>query len=138
MVREKGGGFHLPPHYDESTHSFIIALNNEFKGGGTFIHSLGKTLAPAVAGGMVSFCGGEVLHSGDPVVEGVRYIIAAFCYVDVMNSDDAGDNSRYDTASKGLKQSRLQGVFINNQPKSNSGSASVEEKSQMFSFGFNI
>ena len=73
----------LPPHYDESTHSFIIALNSDFKGGGTFIHSLGRTLTPTV-GGMVSFLGGELLHSGDPVVKGRRYVIAAFCYVDLV------------------------------------------------------
>eukprot|EP00804_Cyclotella_cryptica_P023993 CCRYP_010090-RA/>CCRYP_010090-RA protein AED:0.37 eAED:0.37 QI:0/-1/0/1/-1/1/1/0/970 len=80
-----GGQRNLPPHYDESTHSFVIALNTNFAGGGTYIHSLGKAIKPGVAGGMVSFCGGECLHSGDTVVTGVRYIIVAFCYVDVIN-----------------------------------------------------
>lgn len=81
----EGGQRSLPPHYDESTHSFVIALNTNFEGGGTFIHSLGKALKPGVAGGMVSFCGGGCLHSGDTVVQGVRYIIVAFCYVDLIN-----------------------------------------------------
>ena len=72
---------YLPPHLDESSHSFIIALNSEFQGGGTFIHDLGYVLSPTV-GGMVSFEGGSLLHSGDPVVSGIRYCIVAFCYID--------------------------------------------------------
>ncbi|KAL9185217.1 hypothetical protein ACHAXT_002994 [Thalassiosira profunda] len=92
---------YLPPHVDESTHSFIIALNDGFKGGGTYFHTLGKTLAPSV-GGMVSFCGGEVLHSGDPVVSGTRYVIAAFCYIDLAGSGA-------DASSE--KPPNLKGVF---------------------------
>ncbi|EJK75306.1 hypothetical protein THAOC_02971 [Thalassiosira oceanica] len=74
---------YLPPHVDESNLSFVVALNDDsFEGGGTYIHTLGKTLKPPV-GGMLSFCGGEILHSGDPVVSGIRYIVAGFCYVDL-------------------------------------------------------
>lgn len=72
---------YLPPHIDESSHSFIIALNTEFKGGGTYIHELESVLRPTI-GGMVSFEGGSLLHSGDPVIDGVRYCIVAFCYID--------------------------------------------------------
>ncbi|KAL3811986.1 hypothetical protein ACHAXA_009604 [Cyclostephanos tholiformis] len=79
---------YLPPHLDESTISFIIPLNSDFKGGGTFVHSLGRTVAPTT-GGMMSFCGGDLIHSGDPVVSGVRYIIAAFCFVDLVDSGTA-------------------------------------------------
>ncbi|KAL7471101.1 hypothetical protein ACHAXS_011385 [Conticribra weissflogii] len=75
---------YLPPHFDESTHSFVIALNTDYTGGGTYVHEIGETLKATVAGGMVSFCGGELLHSGDPVVAGIRYIIVAFCYVDLV------------------------------------------------------
>jgi hypothetical protein len=78
---------YLPSHYDESTHSFIVTLNDDFRGGGTYLHLLGKSIAPP-PGGMMSFCGGELLHSGDPVIEGVRYIIAAFCYVDLYGDKD--------------------------------------------------
>jgi len=72
---------YLPPHLDESSHSFIIALNSEFQGGGTYVHDLGFVLSPSV-GGMVSFEGGSLLHSGDPVISGIRYCIVAFCYID--------------------------------------------------------
>ena len=82
----------------------------------TYIHSLGKTLSP-VTGGMLSFCGGEILHSGDPVIEGVRYIIAAFCYVDlVVNGGTSCEQ----------KQCNAQEV------------QEEKEKSQSFSFGFKI
>jgi hypothetical protein len=102
----------LPPHYDESTHSFIIALNSEFKGGGTFIDSLGKSITPS-PGGMLSFCGGELKHSGNPVVEGVRYIIAAFCYADLYGAGISALNGN-------RNQSKLKDLF----------------KEAEFSFGF--
>ena len=79
---------HLPPHIDESSHSFIIALNSEFKGGGTFIHELGHVISPTI-GGMVSFEGGALLHSGDPVISGIRYCIVAFCYIDEVVGEQA-------------------------------------------------
>jgi hypothetical protein len=76
-------------HRDESTHSFIIALNDtcDYDGGGTFIAQLSKALRPRV-GGMISFRGDELLHGGDPVVCGIRYIIAAFCYVSLEEEND--------------------------------------------------
>jgi hypothetical protein len=111
----EGGQRNLPPHYDESTHSFIIALNTNYEGGGTYIHRLGKALKPGAAGGMISFCGGELLHSGDTVVKGVRYIIVAFCYVDLITL--GGGDSHPDT-NKQLDQG--------------------PESSQPFSFGFSF
>ena len=109
---------YLPPHIDESSHSFILALNSDFSGGGTYIHELGMTLKPEV-GGMLSFSGGEVLHSGDPVVEGVRYIIAAFCYVDIISEE----------------KHKLQDIFADNDK---SGKSTQDENQSLFSFGFNI
>lgn len=70
---------HLPLHRDESTHSFTVALNDNFKGGGTYIAKLGKSIKPSL-GGLLSFRGNRLLHGGDVVVEGTRYIIAVFCY----------------------------------------------------------
>ena len=110
---------YLPPHIDESSHSFILALNSDFSGGGTYIHELGMTLKPEV-GGMCSFSGGEVLHSGDPVVEGVRYIIAAFCYVDIISEE---------------KEHKLQDLFADNDK---SGKSTQDKNQSLFSFGFNI
>lgn len=127
---------YLPPHLDESTISFIIPLNSDFKGGGTFIHSLGRTVSPAT-GGMMSFCGGDLLHSGDPVVLGVRYIIAAFCYVDLVDSGAAkcvGDqiipNLENDPKPRSRKKSKLNELLT--------GDVDKTTVSQTFSFGFEL
>lgn len=92
----------LPLHYDESTHSCVIALNNEactsersdcytskttpsaipsYSGGGTFFYDLQQSVN-APKGGMVSFRGNHCLHGGNPVLSGTRYIIAIFLYLD--------------------------------------------------------
>jgi hypothetical protein len=62
---------------------------------------------------MLSFCGGELKHSGNPVVEGVRYIIAAFCYVDLYGAGISALNGN-------RNQSKLKDLF----------------KEAEFSFGF--
>ncbi|CAM9853492.1 unnamed protein product, partial [Ectocarpus fasciculatus] len=92
---EEGKQRHLPLHRDQSTHSFTIALNglDRYTGGGTFFPTLGRSLRPA-EGHALSFRGG-ILHGGDPLLKGVRYIIACFCYY-----DDGGDSSD-DVASGG-------------------------------------
>ncbi|CAN0428593.1 unnamed protein product, partial [Laminaria digitata] len=79
---EEGKQRHLPLHRDQSTHSFTIALNGlgEYTGGGTFFPCLGRSLRPP-EGHTLSF-GGGILHGGDPLIRGVRYIIACFCYYD--------------------------------------------------------
>ncbi|CAM9893481.1 unnamed protein product [Ectocarpus sp. 12 AP-2014] len=84
---EEGKQRHLPLHRDQSTHSFTIALNDldQYTGGGTFFPSLGRPLRPA-EGHALSFRGG-ILHGGDPLLKGVRYIIACFCFY-----DDGGDS----------------------------------------------
>lgn len=64
-----------------------IALNGlgEYTGGGTFFPCLGRSLRPP-AGHVLSF-GGSILHGGDPLLSGVRYIIACFCYHDDCDYD---------------------------------------------------
>jgi len=90
----------LPLHLDQSSHSFVLALNSpvtecngsweqdagneerpegSFVGGGTRFPVLGTTVC-AEAGRLVSFKGGSTLHGGAPVEAGVRYIIAGFLY----------------------------------------------------------
>eukprot|EP00529_Nitzschia_sp_RCC80_P028919 CAMPEP_0113442888 /NCGR_PEP_ID=MMETSP0014_2-20120614/1848_1 /TAXON_ID=2857 /ORGANISM="Nitzschia sp." /LENGTH=337 /DNA_ID=CAMNT_0000333813 /DNA_START=85 /DNA_END=1098 /DNA_ORIENTATION=- /assembly_acc=CAM_ASM_000159 len=100
LVRYEGSGSNnfLPLHYDESTHSCVIALNDckdvndeskdqsssstpTFSGGGTFFYDLQRSFSPP-KGGMVSFRGDQCLHGGNPVLEGTRYIIAIFLYLD--------------------------------------------------------
>jgi len=77
------GQCHLPVHTDESTLSFIVALNQkrDYRGGGTYLCDLGRAIRPEM-GHVLTFYGGQLMHGGDPIVHGVRYIVVAFCYVD--------------------------------------------------------
>ena len=77
---------HLPIHTDESTHSFVLALNEEYKGGGTYLAEHG-TVARLDTGQMLSFRGDLVPHGGEVVSEGRRYILAVFLYHDDDNMD---------------------------------------------------
>ncbi|KAL7573733.1 hypothetical protein ACA910_007769 [Epithemia clementina (nom. ined.)] len=77
---------YLPLHTDESTHSFILALNDEYCGGGTYLveHDLVIRLE---VGEVLSFRGDLVEHGGEPVTGGTRYILAGFLYHDQLNDD---------------------------------------------------
>ena len=82
----------LPLHTDQSSHSFIIPLNSssEFEGGGTYFPSLDCILRPG-AGQALCFPGGILLHGGQPITAGTRYLLAVFAYMadgDAL-SDDA-------------------------------------------------
>ena len=59
-----------------------IALNGpgDYSGGGTFFPCLGRALRP-LEDHVLAFRG-DIMHGGDPVLKGVRYIIACFCYHD--------------------------------------------------------
>lgn len=74
---------YLPLHLDESTHSFVLALNDssEYQGGGTYFYD-SDMIHRADIGSLVSFRGDQVLHGGEAVTEGVRYILAGFLYHD--------------------------------------------------------
>jgi hypothetical protein len=69
----------LEPHRDDSILSFVVSLNQEYKGGGTtFVeHNPLYIAAPKKAGTMVSFCGKQK-HAGNAITSGVRYILAGF------------------------------------------------------------
>ncbi|CAN0124855.1 unnamed protein product, partial [Discosporangium mesarthrocarpum] len=72
----------LPQHTDQSELSLTISLNpaGEFRGGGTWFEGLGKAVLPEEAGHVVIFPGGDMMHGGHPITEGVRYVIAVFLY----------------------------------------------------------
>lgn len=79
---------HLPLHTDESTLSFVLPLNAPsgdpgFVGGGTYFAALQKAVVPP-AGHLLSFKGGCLVHGGEPLLAGTRYIIAGF----VLLQDD--------------------------------------------------
>ena len=92
---------HLPLHMDESTHSFVLALNQEFVGGGTNLvdHDLVVQLQ---TGDVLSFRGNLVQHGGEPVTDGTRYILAAFLYYDEDNDEEVGE-CRLDQRLRGGK-----------------------------------
>jgi hypothetical protein len=72
---------HLPIHTDESTHSFVLALNEGFDGGGTYFFARNVTIHPTV-GSVLCFRGDEMAHGGEALTRGVRYILTAFLYYD--------------------------------------------------------
>jgi len=91
------GQRHLPVHVDQSHLSFTLALNGHadpmhtdpdevFVGGGTFFEALGSVCCPE-AGGMTVFPG-RLLHGGEGISAGTRYIVAGFLYIS-RDTDDA-------------------------------------------------
>ncbi len=68
----------LEPHVDGSEFSFIIALNNNYSGGGTHFIKQNKTIR-LNTGDVVIFCG-QTRHAGLHVTEGIRYILPGFIY----------------------------------------------------------
>ena len=72
----------LPPHRDDSVLSFVLALNQEYEGGGTVFvdHDPAFVAAPTEVGTLVSFCGVQ-RHGGRAITKGKRYILAGFLKV---------------------------------------------------------
>jgi hypothetical protein len=87
----------LPLHYDESTHSCVLTLNDDYEGGGTYIYDLDQSITPP-AGSLISFRGNKCLHGGSPVTHGIRYILAIFLYLDKDTA--CYDNNTEDTELK--------------------------------------
>ncbi len=69
---------HLNSHIDNSNYSITLALNDDFKGGGTYYHRQ-KTLVKAPTGHQCLFPMPTHKHSGRWIDEGTRYIIVSFC-----------------------------------------------------------
>jgi hypothetical protein len=135
-------GNYLPLHFDESTHSFVLALNNEFEGGGTYFYRLDKTILPPATGSMVSFRGNQWLHGGSVVTSGVRYIIAAFLYLDIDSSVEGMDKTA-DFPPRATKASTLkEGSSRQGDNDTSMAATSKRQKTQLssqggsFSFGF--
>ena len=80
---------HLPTHADQSLLSVTLALNglDEYEGGGTVFAELRgpgqrqALVAQPGVGHAVAFKG-QLQHGGAPVTAGVRYIVAAFLFVE--------------------------------------------------------
>eukprot|EP00658_Telonema_sp_P-2_P006251 TRINITY_DN12390_c0_g2_i2.p1 TRINITY_DN12390_c0_g2~~TRINITY_DN12390_c0_g2_i2.p1 ORF type:complete len:308 (-),score=68.67 TRINITY_DN12390_c0_g2_i2:252-1175(-) len=83
---EPGGQSSLALHRDGLPFSFNVALNDpaSFQGGGTRFESLDQTVLLENPGDVMMHSG-QMLHGGQPVLRGVRYILVGF--VNVENPD---------------------------------------------------
>lgn len=115
---------HLPIHTDESTHSFVVALNDasEYKGGGTYLHQTDQ-IVRLRQGEILSFRGDSMLHGGEALESGTRKIVAVFLYHD---DDDAIETKRVDQVSRKRSKSP---IFVKSPSK---------EAKPSFSFDFQI
>eukprot|EP00980_Cylindrotheca_fusiformis_P007017 scaffold1474_cov132-Cylindrotheca_fusiformis.AAC.13 len=91
----------LPLHFDESTHSLVLALNSDFEGGGTYFYDMDHTSIPK-CGSLVSFRGNQLLHGGNVVTKGERFILAIFLYAD-SDRDKKDDSEGTAPGPKRLK-----------------------------------
>jgi tetratricopeptide (TPR) repeat protein len=137
VVRYDGGGGqrYLPLHRDQSTHSFTIALNDtsEYDGGGTFVCHLGRAIKPNI-GGVVSFRGDELLHGGDPVLSGRRYIIVGFCYASKISDKLKRKHDELDQWF--VRHKKVKGNGSSHQ--SQGVNSAVSNKNEGFAFDFQI
>jgi len=69
----------LDLHHDSSLITLNVRLNDDFKGGGTYLPKYKLTLQPRKIGNVMSHPGGIThLHGGRPVESGTRYILVTF------------------------------------------------------------
>ena len=66
----------LESHKDNSDISFVVLLNNDFKGSGTYFNDLDKTLELNI--GEVLIFPGQLVHSAKPITSGKRYVLSGF------------------------------------------------------------
>ena len=69
----------LDLHHDDSVITLNLRLNDEFKGGGTYLPKYKTTVQPRKIGNAMSHPGTIThLHGGRPVERGTRYILVSF------------------------------------------------------------
>jgi predicted 2-oxoglutarate/Fe(II)-dependent dioxygenase YbiX len=76
----------LEPHVDGSEFSFIIALNDNYKGGGT--HFIKQNRTVHLNTGDVVLFSGQNRHAGLHVTRGIRYILPGFIYYGKCKQQD--------------------------------------------------
>eukprot|EP00546_Thalassionema_frauenfeldii_P019678 CAMPEP_0178906722 /NCGR_PEP_ID=MMETSP0786-20121207/6979_1 /TAXON_ID=186022 /ORGANISM="Thalassionema frauenfeldii, Strain CCMP 1798" /LENGTH=626 /DNA_ID=CAMNT_0020578453 /DNA_START=38 /DNA_END=1915 /DNA_ORIENTATION=+ len=94
----------LPIHVDESTHSFVLTLNSDFEGGGTYFFDHQETLCPKRPGSLITFKGESLKHGGNAITKGVRYILAAFLYHDALQTQQQRGRKRSLSSIKKKKE----------------------------------
>lgn len=85
-------------HQDGSEFSFVLALNDNYDGGGTYFEKIKKNIS-LETGDLLYFCG-QTRHGALKVNKGVRYILAGFLnyndcskYFDDDSEDEDDDDS---------------------------------------------
>ena len=69
----------LKIHRDGTIISFVLQLNDDFTGGGTYIQSIDKTLRHST--GDLCIHSGWFFHGAKPVISGARYVLIGFCNI---------------------------------------------------------
>lgn len=67
-------------HRDGTILSFVLQLNENFEGGGTFIRRLDRSLVHQT-GELCIHCG-WFMHGGTEITSGVRYVLIGFCQIE--------------------------------------------------------
>lgn len=70
----------LEKHTDGNEFSFVLALNDNYEGGGTYFKDINKVVK-LKKGDCVVFCGQQE-HAGLKVTKGMRYVVAGFVVYD--------------------------------------------------------
>jgi len=119
-----GAQNHLPLHQDESSHSVTMALNDDsdYDGGGTYFEALGGAVRPPAGKALVF--DGQLVHGGDPITKGTRYIIAAFLFCEVPTEPGSDVLCQGQGQGQGVKRRRV--------------GATDQEDAPAFSFGFDF
>jgi hypothetical protein len=87
----------LAPHIDKNPWSFVIALNDEFRGGGTYF--LRHQRVWNVPQGAAVVFHGYQMHGAYRIESGTRYILAGFC--EYGNNTDEFFMTQYDPKYEG-------------------------------------
>ena len=69
----------LKTHRDGTILSFVLQLNDTYKGGGTYIKSIDTVLRHTT--GNLCIHSGWFFHGAKPVTEGERYVLVGFCNI---------------------------------------------------------
>ena len=96
---------HLRLHRDETPISFVVQLNNDFEGGGTYIESIQEALRHDT--GDLCIHSGWLRHGAKQVTSGVRYVLIGFCVVRALWLDQDASCPGYLRTSDATALQRL-------------------------------
>ena len=95
----------LRVHRDETPISFVIQLNEDFEGGGTYIESLQTSVKHQT--GDMCIHSGWLRHGASATTEGARYVLIGFCNVRALWIDSEATCPGYLPTSDTIALKRL-------------------------------